>query len=1590
MRPARPHRRNELALALLGAALLFLLALAPISQARVLLDSFSGSGSLGGQFNLTGGAPGGVALNTSGAGGVTAGTLYAVDPIQNRIERFSSTGAFERAWGFDTIASSQDERQLVVVKATAGTYTLSFKGFTTNPIAFNANSGVVDNALDVLPSIGADANVTVESATDGYFLVAFTGTLAAADQPQMTAAVGSLNGTVEITTQVDGTAVVPNDTGSGFEVCTVAIECKAGIATPTSANGGQLNDPNDIAVNQTTGDVYVYETNNRRVSEFDAGGSFLRTWGWDTIASGKPNDTGTGFEVCAVASECKQAALTGGGAGGGQFGGDTFGSNVSRENSIAIDSSGNVWVTDAANRRIQEFGSDGHFVAVYGWDVLPPGKAGNVEVSESQQLTPNPNVIGGTFKLSFKGTDAAHTSASIASSASAANVQSALEGIAAIGAGNVAVSGSAGGPWTVDFQGALANASVPQIATDGSALLGTQTLTPEEVAGGSFALRFKGFDAEHTSVAIPWNAEAADVQSALEGIAAAGPGNVSVSGPERGPWTVAFTGSLAGSPQPAISVDGSQLSGVEGSNPKVTVTTPAVQATTLVEGSGLEKCTSTAPGDCQAGAPGEEPGQFFAPQFSLYPRTLAFDSAGNLYVGDKGRIERFNPSTTSASDFLTDADFASSAVIASVENGERIAVTRGQGSLSGILEYDLSGSLIETSIPDSGFFAFGVTDIAYDPAGDRLYVGLNSSHPDRIAILDEAPAPAATADPVTTFDDESATLPGTVDPAGAPVQCTFEYSDDQVKWIKVPVPGCGALDVEGGPQPISAQIKGLEPGGHYFVRLVVSRLFDNSSAVTPPAVEFTTLSLPPLLSQIGAARVTDTSAYLVGRVRPRSQLSHYRFQYTTSGFSECGTASNPGCHETPEESIAGAAQAVAVAHLTGLQPDTEYEFKLIADNIGGAAESSAFALHTRSEPLPPPAERAYEVVTPTDKNGGGAVVGWRFAAVSPDGEAVGFCTTSIFGEPAAPFGGKSFCGSYASRRFADGWRTRAFQPQYCRLTGKSGMQTVSLNIDAAFVTANEDAECPLPPLDPAAEEGPNAYLETDLLSEPPSHRLLTPEPAGANYGAASDDFSHVVYASSGLETANAPAGAFNKLYEWDEGTIRLVSVDPSGKPFASTASIAGSDSANAVSADGNRVFFLSGSGNAQEIYMRQAGAITTDVSESECTASCGAAAADEFRWATPSGFRALFTSKAKLTNAATPAGANLYLYTHSAKPANNTNLTLLSADAEAGDGSQAEVLGVLGASDSGEMVYFVAKGQLVAGAPTTAGAKLYRWQRNGGSPTLTYLATLEEGDANGNWTSAGVPPNAIVTPDGQRLLVQTRVELDPYADTDEDRDLYLWDEADGWRCVSCQTPGEDSRGDVIYTPGTKSKSTGAFNNERRIVMSDDGSRVFFATPDQLVSADVNGNAADAYEWHEGSLGLVSSGDDPGGVVLLGAGRDARDVLFYTDSRLVGLDTDQANDIYDARIGGGFPEPPPEPVPCEGESCRGASSAAPQETGAGTAAFEGPGNQGKEPGRKGCPKGKRQVRRKGKARCVKPPRRKHHRGTRANHDRRNAR
>jgi len=125
------------------------------------------------------------------------GGLYLSRADKITLRRLAGRGS---AFTADLLPSGVDAVQSVTVAASSGTFTLTFSGVTTAPLAFNASAAAVQSALEALQPIGP-GNVSVT----GAYLVAFTNRLGKWPTPPLSAdGSGLAGGTVTVQTVVDG------------------------------------------------------------------------------------------------------------------------------------------------------------------------------------------------------------------------------------------------------------------------------------------------------------------------------------------------------------------------------------------------------------------------------------------------------------------------------------------------------------------------------------------------------------------------------------------------------------------------------------------------------------------------------------------------------------------------------------------------------------------------------------------------------------------------------------------------------------------------------------------------------------------------------------------------------------------------------------------------------------------------------------------------------------------------------------------------------------------------------------------------------------------------------------------------------------------------------------------------------------------------------------------------------------------------------------------------------------------------------------------------------------------------------------------
>lgn len=473
-----------------------------------------------------------------------------------------------------------------------------------------------------------------------------------------------------------------------------------------------------------------------------------------------------------------------------------------------------------------------------------------------------------------------------------------------------------------------------------------------------------------------------------------------------------------------------------------------------------------------------------------------------------------------------------------------------------------------------------------------------------------------------------------------------------------------------------------------------------------------------------------------------------------------------------------------------------------------------------------------------------------------------------------------------------------------------------------------------------------------------------------------------------------------RLYEWNQGRVTLAQILPDGE--VADAAVAGRSTRRGgrtphVLSDGtdghSRLFFVQqtdaagqtpselgyservavNSATSGNIFMRVDGAVTEQVNLSE--GGSGAFAPATFLDASKDGKRAFFMTEAALTGDAVDNGlVKVYMYDATRPGAAPDNLTLLTSyDDDGGD-----VAGVGGVSDDGHYVYILAQGQLVPGGESLRGTAFYLWHDG----EMRFVGRAPSGQEGGNnlVQTAAHESQARVTPDGRHFVFGVTTGTGPTGYDHGDcvsqygvgcRQLYVYSANDGrLGCVSCNVNAAEATADATIPVRRNNGGSRPTSHMSRAIDAS-GSRVFFSTAEALVPDDTNGRI-DAYQYDvaTGEHHLLSSGKSTSDSWFLDASVDGDDVFVLTREQLVGWDRDGAYDIYDARVGGGFPEPPPTADPCSGESCRTAATDAPSAPPLGTAAFQGAGNEDPvlTPRPKRCTRRRATSRTRGKARA----------------------
>jgi hypothetical protein len=1359
-----------------------------------------------------------------------------------------------------------------------------------------------------------------------------------------------------------------------------------GEASSTPADPYPLSGVGSVAVDSSSHDVYVGDgPESHRVEKFDSSGHFLFMLGLEVNKTAVEESATRKSEenICPAAGHPADVCQPGtGGAGAGAF---------LDPQDLAVDNSASP--------------SKGDLYA-----------ANTGEVDELQTVTVT--ATGGTFTLSFEG----ETTSPITFNASAdedkpGSVPAALqarpkmEGISATGSP---------GKIRLEFIGPrVAGNGFPAVGCDGSALSGPG-------ASCVVAVQQLGFSA---NVVEKFDSSGQPVTSWGEGGVLDAAAVTSPPAPVAGPFQQIH----------GLAVDTS-------GNLWVSAGSLAGNGSGGGGGSGAGKIFEF----------GSDSG--FLSGWTGYDGELAVDVADNLYfsngpIGEYTSVgKEIGVVAPSASDFFEDNFTQGDETLDATTGSLYLAGTEGflnAGTLRGVVKrYEPSTChpVITHETPETGCAAVesfgaglispnGVHPVAVDPATNALYVG-DQQHVTSFSFLT---VPDVTTTKPAGPSSSSATLTGVVNPSGVELNagltgCRFEWGETVAPYEHTVACNKTAAQIGKGSElvEVDAVVSGLQAGKTYHYRLVASNANDVNASITDPSLGADISFGPPLLESASALDVTATSATIEAQVNPNDLDTHVRVEY--------GAEAGAYTQSTPASDIGseGTVQAPTI-ELSGLASGSVYHYRVVAENVLGegaeAVDSPDHTLTTQTaSALTLPDDRGWELVSPPAKHG--AIIhgpsGLDTLQAAASGNAISYPVSSPTESGAA---GDADNVQVLSARSATGWISRDIVTPNSLIHGAAPAEYRVFSPDLSLAILEPDGGFS-PEISPEASEQ-TPYLRTDFPPGDPAalctincyRPLVTGAPGFANvppetkfgreqlvpsegqtaqavsFLGASLDTRHIVLQSTAPLVEGAPE---DSLYEWVEGRLELISILPGGTPASKIAPELGGKRVQrtAISLDGSRVVWSEGEGAGQHghLYLRDVpGEQTLQIDHNEGGSGEGPVH-PAFQMASADGSVVFFTDEQRLTPDSGAAKEHADLYRCEVIPGESGELECLLTDLSPANGTESgDVRGVLGASNDGSSLYFVANGVLAHNqvdhgsgteeaapggcgnlrleAQGTAACNLYL-HREGATIFIARLSAADYYDF-----SAGGP--ARVSSTGRWLAFMSQRSLTGYDNRDFSTgkpaaEVYLYNADAGPRglmlCASCNPSGGrpysieyyklqvprglnslntwESRALVAgFLVGANQVHEGEVTPYAARTLSDSG-RVFFDSTDGLVSQDTNGTE-DVYEFEPlgvgtcteatatfvsregGCVSLISSGASGRESAFLDASESGDDAYFMTAAKLSPLDTDGAYDVYDARVGGGDSEPE-KPIECQGDACQG-FVAPPNDATPDSLTFSGPGN-----------------------------------------------
>lgn len=205
-----------------------------------------------------------------------------------------------------------------------------------------------------------------------------------------------------------------------------------------------------------------------------------------------------------------------------------------------------------------------------------------------------------------------------------------------------------------------------------------------------------------------------------------------------------------------------------------------------------------------------------------------------------------------------------------------------------------------------------------------------------VAVAATLAAPTAITGPVSAVGGTTATLNGTVNPAGLATDWWFEYGTTTSYGSKTATTaaGSGTANVA-----VSKALTGLAAATTYHYRLVAK----SSGGTTNGADGLFTTASPPIAVTGAAIGVGPAGATVGGTVNPNGQ--------PTTWWVEYGTSTSYGSKTTAQDAGSGTASKSVSTSLTGLSAGKTYHYRLVAQSSAGTVNGLDATFVTAEPPV---------------------------------------------------------------------------------------------------------------------------------------------------------------------------------------------------------------------------------------------------------------------------------------------------------------------------------------------------------------------------------------------------------------------------------------------------------------------------------------------------------------------------------------------------------------------------------------------------------------------------------------------------------------